>query len=284
MTVTQALRPAIQLIFSTTLLLLVACSPTSFIYSHQARSQESRVQAVILHFTREDFPTALKTLTEGEVSSHYLVRDDPVEIYQLVDESQRAYHAGISSWKGRTFLNASSIGIEIVNAGDSPGPEGVAYHDYPRPQIDAVIALLKDIVARHQIRPEYILGHSDVAPHRKTDPGPKFPWKRLADEGLIPWPDPVAVAARQEVHQAALPDLLWFQNRLIEHGFALNPTGTLDKETQEIIAAFQMKYRPERYDGRPDAETAALIDVLTTPQTKEGKPPSLQTNTQQDLF
>lgn len=275
MTVNLAFRPAIRWIFSTALLLLVACAPVPHITSYQVRSQESRVQSVILHFTREDFPTALKTLTEGEVSSHYLVRDKPVEIYQLVDESQRAYHAGISSWKGRTFLNASSIGIEIVNAGDSLGPEGITYHDYPTPQIDAVIALLKDIVARHQIRPEYILGHSDVAPHRKTDPGPKFPWKRLADEGLIPWPERAAVTMRQEVYQAALPDLLWFQNKLIDHGFALTPSGTLNKETQEILAAFQMKYRPERYDGQPDAETAALLDVLTSPQTKEDKNPSL---------
>lgn len=269
MTVAPACKSALQWLFSTALLLLVACAPVPYIHSPQARSQESRVQSVILHFTREDFPTALKTLTEGEVSSHYLVRDEPVEIYQLVDESQRAYHAGISSWKGRTFLNASSIGIEIVNAGDRPGPEGTTYHNYPTQQIDAVIALLKDIVARHRIRPEYILGHSEIAPHRKTDPGPKFPWKRLADENLIPWPDPAAVAMRQGEYQAALPDLLWFQNKLIEHGFALTPTGTLDKETQEILAAFQMKYRPERYDGQPDAETAALLDVLTTPQSNK---------------
>ena len=266
MNVNLAFRAPIQWILVAALLLLVACAPVPYIYSHQARSQESRVQFVILHFTREDFPSSLKTLTQGEVSSHYLVRDEPVEIHQLVDESQRAYHAGISGWKGRTFLNASSIGIEIVNAGDSAGPEGITYHDYPTPQIDAVIALLKDIVARHQIRPDYILGHSDVAPHRKTDPGPKFPWKRLADEGLIPWPNPEEVRARLEVYRVALPDLVWFQNKLIEHGFALTPTGTLDKETKEILAAFQMKYRPALYDGQMDAETAALLDVLTTPR------------------
>ncbi|MDK9706423.1 MAG: N-acetylmuramoyl-L-alanine amidase [Desulforhopalus sp.] len=269
MTTPPAAKPALLWILATSLSLLVSCAPAPYITNHQARSQESRVQAVVLHFTREDFSSSLKTLTEGEVSSHYLVRDEPVEIYQLVDESQRAYHAGISSWRGRTFLNASSIGIEIVNAGDYVGVDGVAYHDYPGPQVDAVIALLKDIVARHTIRPEFILGHSDIAPHRKTDPGPKFPWTRLADAGLIPWPDRAVVAARQEVYQDSLPDLLWFQNKLIEHGFTLTPTGELDKKTREVLAALQMKYRPERYDGQADAETAALLDVLTSSQANK---------------
>ncbi len=237
-------------------------------HSYRAKSQDSRAQFLILHFTGGTWEASVKILTEGPVSSHYLVRDSPVQVYQLVDESQRAYHAGRSSWQGQTQLNAASIGIEIQNAGDIQGPDGIIYHDYPKAQIDAVIALVKDIVARHQIRPDRILGHSDIAPTRKVDPGPTFPWKRLADEGLIPWPEATAVAERRVRHEASLPEVTWFQTKLVEHGFALAVTGTLDPTTRQVLANFQMKYRPARYDGLPDAETAALLDVLTTPAGK----------------
>lgn len=231
----------------------------------RAKSQDSRVQYLILHYTTGDFAGAFRILTEGPVSSHYLVRDDdPPTIYRLVDENRRAYHAGLSSWKGQTALNAASIGIEIVNAGDVRTNGEVTYADYPKSQVDAVIALVKDIVARHEIRADRILGHSDIAPQRKVDPGPKFPWKRLADEGLIPWPDARRVAERQAVYAQALPDIAWFQRKLAEHGFAVAQDGALDEATRRVVAAFQMKYRPARYDGEPDAETAAILDVMTS--------------------
>jgi N-acetylmuramoyl-L-alanine amidase len=246
------------------LVAVVGCAPGLRIdHSYQARSQDSRVQFLILHFTNEDYSSSLRILTEGSVSSHYLVRDEPVEIYQLVPEGRRAYHAGLSSWKGQTMLNAASIGIEIVNRGDYKGPDGSLYPDYPKAQIDAVIQLVKQIVARHGIRPDRILGHSDIAPLRKVDPGPKFPWKRFADEGLIPWPDAAAVAAKTAGYEQALPDVAWFQAKLAEHGFEVPRTGALDEPTRKVVAAFQMKYRPERYDGQPDAETAAILAVLT---------------------
>jgi N-acetylmuramoyl-L-alanine amidase len=232
--------------------------------SYTAASQDSRAQYLIIHFTASDFPSALKTLTEGAVSSHYLVRDDPPTIYGLVDENRRAYHAGLSSWKGQTALNAASIGIEIVNLGDRPGPGGIVYDDFPGPQIDAVVALVKWIVARHEIRPDRILGHSDIAPQRKVDPGPKFPWKRLADEGLIPWPDAAQVAQKRPAYERNLPDIDWFQDRLAVHGFAVPRNGQYDEETQRVLSAFQMKYRPAKFDGEPDAETAAILDVMTS--------------------
>lgn len=234
-------------------------------YVIPSRSQGSRVEFLILHFTNENWDSSIKILTEGKVSSHYLVRDSPVEIARLVDEDRRAFHAGVSSWKGQTMLNSASIGIEIVNRGDDKGTDGSIYPDYPKEQIDAVIQLVKSIVQRHGIRPDRILGHSDIAPLRKVDPGPKFPWKRLADEGLIPWPDAAAVAAKRKDYEAALPDVAWFQARLAAHGFGIAKTGALDPDTQRTLAAFQMKYRPSNYDGNPDAETAALLDVLTTP-------------------
>ncbi|MDP1830998.1 MAG: N-acetylmuramoyl-L-alanine amidase [Geothrix sp.] len=254
------------------LLLLLAATGCvhrpSINHSYRAKSQDSRAQFLILHFTGGTWETSLNILTEGPVSSHYLVRDNPVQVYQLVDENQRAYHAGQSSWKGQTQLNAASIGIEIQNPGDTEGPDGIEYHAYPKEQMDAVIHLVKGIVARHGILPERILGHSDIAPMRKVDPGPTFPWKRLAEEGLIPWPDAAAVAERHGRYETALPDAAWFQSRLAQHGFAIQETGELDAATQQILAAFQMKYRPSRYDGIPDAETAALLDVMTTPPAK----------------
>ncbi len=251
------------------LLATVGCARHPAIdHSYRAKSQDSRVQFLILHFTGETWESSLKILTEDKVSSHYLVRADPVQVYQLVDESQRAYHAGLSSWQGQTQLNAASIGIEIENLGDTQGPNGIEYHAYPKAQIDAVIALVKEIVTRHGIRPDHVLGHSDIAPTRKVDPGPTFPWKRLADEGLILWPDPSAVTAWRTSYEANLPDIAWFQAKLVQHGFAIPKTGALDAPTKQVLAVFQMKYRPSRYDGVPDAETAALLEVLTTPVVK----------------
>ena len=228
-------------------------------------SQDSRAQFLVIHFTSEEFQSSLKVLTEGPVSSHYLVRDDPPTVYRLVDESRRAYHAGASSWKGQTQLNAASIGIEIVNLGDKGTRDAPIWHDYPKAQIDVVIALVKDIVKRHDIRPDRIVGHSDIAPQRKVDPGPRFPWKRLADEGLIPWPDAGTVARRRPAFEERLPDIAWFQEKLEQHGFAVPRNGELDAATRNVVIAFQMKYRPARFDGNPDAETAAMLDVLVNP-------------------
>ena len=233
--------------------------------TYSSVSQDSRAQYLVIHFTSEDFASSLKVLTQGPVSAHYLVRDDPPIVYRLVDENRRAYHAGVSSWKGQTQLNAASIGIEIVNLGDRGPPDALTWSDYPKAQIDVVVALVKDIVKRHDIRPDRIVGHSDIAPQRKVDPGPRFPWKRLADEGIIPWPDARAVAQRRPPFEAQLPDVAWFQDRLEKHGFAVPKTGELDPATRRVVAAFQMKYRPERFDGTPDAETAALLDVLVNP-------------------
>lgn len=233
--------------------------------TYHARSQDSRVQYLILHCTEEDWATSLKLLSEGEYSSHYLVRDQPARIYQLVPESRRAFHAGASSWKGQSTLNAASIGIEIVNRGVNAAPGQAPNPPYSDAQMDAVVALVKDLVRRHGIAPDHILGHSDIAPQRKVDPGPSFPWKRLADEGLIPWPAAGSVTDRRGRFEAALPDVAWFQARLAEVGYETPRTGLLDPATRSVLAAFQMKYRPSRYDGQPDAETAALLDVLLKP-------------------
>ena len=234
---------------------------------YTSRNQDSRAQFLILHYTVGNFQGALRELTVGSVSSHYLVNDSPPTIYRLVDENRRAYHAGASSWQGQTQLNAASIGIEIVNPGGTTAPAGKVWADFPQPQIDAVIALAKKIVAEHAIKPERILGHSDIAPQRRQDPGPRFPWKQLADAGLIPWPDANRVAQKKNEFEAALPDIDWFQQKLARHGFAVPLNSELDEATVTVLSAFQMKYRPALFDGMPDAETAALLEVLTTPAT-----------------
>lgn len=248
-------------------LLLAACATGGPVLdtTYNAKSQESRVLFLVLHYTEGDFPGSLKILTEGPVSSHYLVNDNPPTIYRLVDESRTAHHAGVSSWKGYTQLNASSIGIEIVNRAFTGTPDPNNWAEFPKAQMDVVMALVKDIVARHKIRPDRIVGHSDIAPQRKIDPGPKFPWKRLADEGLIPWPDAAKVAERRVGFEAGLPDVEWFQRNLAKHGFAVPINGELDEATVRVIMVFQMKYRPARFDGMPDAETAAILDVLVDP-------------------
>jgi N-acetylmuramoyl-L-alanine amidase len=244
---------------------MVGCSAQPKIDTrYHAVSQDSRVQFIVLHYTEIDFARSLHRLTEEEVSSHYLVNDQPPTIYRLVDEDRRAWHAGPSYWQGYTHLNSSSIGIEIVNSGNGGDPNA-GYAEYPGQQIEQVIELVRDVQRRHGVRPDRVLGHSDVQPLTKQDPGPRFPWYEFALAGLIVWPDPDAVAAARLRYGQELPALLWFQQRLAAHGFEVRQNGQLDDATRASLSAFQMKYRPARYDGVPDAETAALLEVCTRP-------------------
>ena len=245
--------------------LAAGCTTLPIDDSYRSNGQDSRVQFLVIHFTSESFASSLKTLTTGPVSAHYLVNDDPPTIYRLVPEDRRAWQAGASSWQGQTQLNAASIGIEIVNRGDALTPDPDVFQPYPEPQIRRVLALVRDIVRRHQIRPDRIVGHSDIAPQRKVDPGPLFPWKLLADEGLIVWPKAETVTARMPGFERELPDVAWFQDMLAKHGYAVPQNGELDAATVNVLRAFQMKYRPARFDGMPDAETAALLDALVNP-------------------
>src|SRR5690606_36481838 len=156
--------------------------------SIMAKSQGSRVQQIVLHYTVSDRKRALALLSKGEVSSHYLVTDEePPRVYQLVVESRSAWHAGQSYWRGRTWLNATSIGIEIVNPGYVRQGDSTVWQAYSEAQIQTVIALVRDIKQRHGVSSENIVGDSDIAPQRKQDPGPLFPWHRLAQQGLARW-------------------------------------------------------------------------------------------------
>ena len=132
-------------------------------------------------------------------------------------------------------------------------------------QLESSKSFSKAFMQRHGIPPERVLGHSDIAPQRKQDPGPYFPWKQLADAGLVQWPDAAQISLRLPVFEASLPPVAWYQSKLSTHGFAVPQTGVWDEATRTVIAAFQMKYRPSNYAGGMDAETASMLDVLTAP-------------------
>lgn len=240
-----------------------------------AVSQSSRVRAVVLHYTSTGNENSLKILSERKVSAHYLITDTPrPRVYRLVDETRAAWHAGISAWYDQSTMNSTSIGIELVNPGWTNGEgnwtrgghgdtDSRHWAPYSDAQIETLIVLLRDIVARHGIAPENIVGHSDIAPQRKVDPGPLFPWQRLAQAGLGRWYDEAGAAAHlARLQTEGVPDIAWFQGQLARLGYATPQSGVLDTATRNVLAAFQMHYRPARHDGQPDAETAAIMLAL----------------------
>jgi N-acetylmuramoyl-L-alanine amidase len=193
----------------------------------------------------------------SKVSSHYLAYEDG-RIFQLVDESKRAWHAGKGSWDGETDMNSCTIGIEIANGGDDFG-----LPDYPDVQIQAVMTLVRSIMERHGLDRHHVIGHSDLAPSRKPDPGPKFPWKRLAEEGLSIWPQ----AAPEDGDQRVLFDTIGtmdaglsaVQTGLGTIGYGVSVNGTYDSVLKDIIRAFQRRFRQSKTDGIIDVETVSLI-------------------------
>ncbi|MFP5392871.1 MAG: N-acetylmuramoyl-L-alanine amidase [Gammaproteobacteria bacterium] len=248
-------------------LMLAGCAGPQIDRTYTAKGQSSRAKFIVLHYTVADRNKSITILSEQVVSAHYLVTDDPTPvIYGLVDEARQANHAGVSYWRGYTNLNASSIGIEIVNRGFTEGPGGRTWYPFPQNQIDQVIKLVKDIAARHNIPPENVIGHADVAPTRKQDPGPLFPWKQLIDAGLALGPDPARYEAALPVFEASLPDVAWFQQKLAAFGYSVPQSGQLDDGTRAALVVFQMHFRPVNMEGNPDAETAALLDALVKPQ------------------
>lgn len=230
--------------------------------SHSAHGQDSRVQYVVLHYTSSNAARALNTLTRGDVSSHYLINDNPPTIYRLVDEGQRAWHAGDSSWQGRTWLNASSIGIEIVHPGYRDSADGRHWYPWNPQQIEQLIPLLQDILQRHDLPPERVIGHSDVAPQRKLDPGPLFPWQQLADAGVAVWPDAARVAHYEYLLAGQVPPLAWFETTLQHFGYSVSGKPDQTDTLRNVIAAFQMRFRPALHDGQADAQTAAILAAL----------------------
>ncbi|WP_068877014.1 MULTISPECIES: N-acetylmuramoyl-L-alanine amidase [unclassified Phenylobacterium] len=193
---------------------------------------------------------------EAKVSSHYVVEEDG-RIFRLVPEERRAWHAGVSYWRGRRNVNGDSIGIEIVNPGHEFG-----YRPFPEAQVAAVIALTADIRTRWTIEDRDIVGHSDVAPARKDDPGELFPWKRLAEAGHGLWAEAPAAPGQPVGEGEEGAAVFALQAGFTRLGYDLPPSGRFDADTTAVVRAFQRHWRPERVDGIADGETRARLIAL----------------------
>jgi N-acetylmuramoyl-L-alanine amidase len=236
----------------------VAASP-----NHEERAGGRAPDMILLHYT--GMTSSLAALArlrdpsgDQRVSSHYFVDEDGTLI-QMVPEERKAWHAGFSSWAGEQDINSSSIGIEISNPGHDYG-----YPDFRPHQVAAVIALCRDIVTRNRIRADRVLGHSDVAPGRKQDPGEKFPWQRLHEKGVGHWvaPAPIADAPYLAVGDCG-ETVSMLQMKLADYGYGLSVTGRYDAATRDVVTAFQRHFRQERVDGVADASTlTTLTDLL----------------------
>jgi len=230
--------------------------------NHSERAAGKPVDILLLHYTdmaSADAAIAWLTTPESKVSCHYVVAEDGT-VTQLVDEARRAWHAGVSSWKGETDINSRSIGVEIANYGHDHG-----YPDFPDVQIAAVIDLARDICARHRISREHVLAHSDVAPMRKRDPGEKFPWGRLAAAGIGHFiePEPISGGRFLAPGEAGEP-VSALQAMLAYYGYGLEITGVYDAATEAVVTAFQRHFRPERVDGIADRSTIATLHRLAS--------------------
>lgn len=235
-----------------------------------------RVRFLVMHYTAGTFAASVKSLSgDGAVSAHYLVPDpdeptyagagfSDMRIFNLVDENDRAWHAGVSQWADRTNLNDTSIGIEIVNLATEDESGNFNFPPFNDTQIDAVRELALNILQRYpDITPVNVVAHSDIAPGRKSDPGPAFPWKTLYDAGIGAWyDDDTKSAYLSQFSSDGLPSDAEIIARLKTYGYDISDAGTASG-LQLLIRAFQLHFRQENYSGVIDAETAAVLYALT---------------------
>ena len=219
------------------------------------------ISVLVLHYTgMETGAAALKRMQDpdAKVSAHYMIEEDGT-IFRLVDEEKRAWHAGVGSWNGVTNINSNSIGIEIVNGGHDYG-----LPDFPDVQIMAVIALSKDIITRHKIAARNVVGHSDIAPERKTDPGEKFPWAGLAAAGIGLFPQSIS-EDRRILFEAGDRDrgVAIAQSGLAHIGYGAQVSGIMDAGTVKIVEALQRRWRADAVTGAIDIQTMDIIRKLS---------------------
>lgn len=264
--------------------ILAGCANSRFVFV-ESENFDERVRHIVIHYTSENFADSLRLLTEKTsypVSSHYLIpeRDDAtyqparLKVHSLVRERDRAWHAGRSSWFGQTDLNYSSIGIELVNLSGCDKPiqelgndldfyQNCQFREFDDRQIELLIKLLKGILNRYpNIEPINIMGHSDIAPSRKVDPGPTFPWRRLYEEGLGIWYDDDDYKLFIERLRNNAPTIADMQKKLGDLGYSIEVTGTENFKSQLVVRAFQMRFREGFYSGFLDLETMAIISAL----------------------
>jgi|TARA_A200000113_G_scaffold85593_1_gene76226 N-acetylmuramoyl-L-alanine amidase len=241
------------------------------------RPGEGEVNMLIMHTTcMADTQSALDRLCDpaSKVSAHYVI-DEVGQVYHLVDERERAWHAGVAFWDGVTDVNGCSIGIEIAHPGPDENGEGP---EFPSHQWQALINLSQDIIGRHPIPAHRVLAHSDVAPSRKTDPGPLFDWQGLAKKGVGLWSDygekdlaslsstdlfelaPLQITGNEPEKSQKVEQL---QHALRAYGYQITPDGVYGPATQTVMRAFQVHFRSERIDGIADAVCCArLLDLI----------------------
>lgn len=208
--------------------------------NHNERPAGTPIDILLLHYTgMQTAQAAIDRLCDpaAEVSAHYTIDEDG-SIYRHVPETRRAWHAGRSHWAGETDINGRSIGIELVNPGHEFG-----YRPFPEAQLSALIPLAGDIVARHEIPAARVLGHSDVAPGRKQDPGELFDWARLAAAGIGLWPGDAEPCSKDDARSS-----------LARFGYDITADG--------VVVAFQRHFRPSRVDGVLDDETLACLGAV----------------------
>ncbi|SLJ83478.1 N-acetylmuramoyl-L-alanine amidase [Psychrobacter sp. DAB_AL43B] len=244
--------------------------------THQASGKSERIKSIVLHYTVSNNARSIKTLTTGNVSAHYLIlNNDDDKIYNLVPENERAWHAGNGGFAGRTILNDTSIGIEIVNSGIKPEYRNALkngkldYHPYEHYvefdelQIKKVGQLVQDLAKRYNISPKNIIGHADMAPSRKIDPGAKFPWQQLYTEyGIGAWYDEFDkqfFMNQDEFASATIPEI---KQAFRDYGYQINDSDEWDKKSRDVIYAFQLHFRPQQPTGEMDLETYAILKAL----------------------
>lgn len=215
---------------------------------------------LLLHYTgMADARSAIDWLCceESGVSCHYVVEEDG-RVWQLVEEDKRAHHAGVGTWEGKDDVNSRSIGIEIVNGGHEYGLPA-----FPETQMQAMLELSKDIVARHGIEPRRVLAHSDIAPGRKQDPGERFDWAWLAEHGIGHWVAPAPVRAGTFFQQGdAGEPVEALQSMLALYGYGVSISGVFDRETHVTVEAFQRHFRQQQVDGVADISTIETLHTL----------------------
>lgn len=224
-----------------------------------ARPEGAPIDTLVLHYTgMPSMEAALDRLMDptAKVSSHYLVAEDGV-VYHLVPEEQRAWHAGVSYWRGRERINDVSIGIEIVNPGHEFG-----YRDFPELQMQSVAELCLGVLKRHPILPWNIVAHSDVAPGRKEDPGERFDWKFLAGEGIGLWEEPDPEPGNSIWEGMSGPAVMRMQSELARLGYRVPASGIFDLETKQVVIAFQRHWRQEKIQGIWDGSCNARLGAL----------------------
>jgi N-acetylmuramoyl-L-alanine amidase len=221
--------------------------------NRNARAAGKTIRYVVLHYTgmpEPDESRAWLCESKSEVSAHFLIERSG-RIWQLVTEAERAWHAGVSSWQGETDMNSVSVGIELVNRGHQWG-----YQEFPAPQISACAELVQDIMRRHNIPERNILGHSDIAPQRKEDPGELFPWQELARQGIGFWPE-------EKTEENATPLSLTDARVLLRTiGYDCALDGEYDMLLRRVLLAFQRHWLPRHLSGLADAKTTARLRAV----------------------